>query len=79
MKLRSLIIPIRNGWIKFYEKDQKKLMNEMRRFPKAASDNLFDSLWMAMQGTSAKALEQFAFGSIRVHENQQGLSLFARR
>lgn len=42
MKLRSLIIPIRNGWIKFNEAEQKKLMNEMRRFPKAASDNLMD-------------------------------------
>lgn len=64
MKLRSLIIPIRNGWIKFYEPEQKKLMNEMRRFPKAASDNIFDSLWMAMQGTSNVALKKFSFTSI---------------
>jgi phage uncharacterized protein (putative large terminase), C-terminal domain len=64
MKLRSLIIPIRNGWIKFNEPEQKKLMNEMRRFPKAASDNLFDSLWMAMQGVSDTALKKFSFASI---------------
>ena len=79
MKLRSLIIPIRNGWIKFYEKDQKKLMNEMRRFPKAASDNLLDSLWMAFQKSVTDVAQQFAFGSLRFHENHQGLSLFARR
>ena len=69
MKLRSLIIPIRNGWIKFNEAEQKKLMNEMRRFPKAASDNLFDSLWMAMQGVSETALKKFSFASIETNSS----------
>lgn len=79
MKLRSLIIPIRNGWIKFYEKDQKKLMNEMRRFPKAASDNLMDSLWMAFQKSVTDVAQQFAFGSLTTTRETQGFSLFNRR
>lgn len=79
MKLRSLIIPIRNGWIKFYEKDQKKLMNEMRRFPKAASDNLLDSLWMAFQKSVTDVAQQFAFGSLTTTREHQGFSLFNRR
>lgn len=79
MKLRSLIIPIRNGWIKFYEKDQKKLMNEMRRFPKAASDNLMDSLWMAFQKSVTDVAQQFAFGSLTATRETQGFSLFNRR
>ena len=79
MKLRSLIIPIRNGWIKFYEKDQKKLMNEMRRFPKAASDNLMDSLWLAFQKSVTDVAQQFAFGSLTTTRETQGFSLFSRR
>ena len=79
MKLRSLIIPIRNGWIKFYEKDQKKLMNEMRRFPKAASDNLMDSLWLAFQKSVTDVAQQFAFGSLTTTRETQGFSLFNRR
>ena len=79
MKLRSLIIPIRNGWIKFNEAEQKKLMNEMRRFPKAASDNLMDSLWMAFQKSVTDVAQQFAFGSLTTSRETQGFSLFNQR
>ena len=48
-KLRSLIMPIRNNYIKFRRED-KKLLEELRRFPKGASDNLLDALWLAMYG-----------------------------
>ncbi len=53
-KLRSLIMPIRNNYIKFRRED-KKLLEEMRRFPKGASDNLLDALWLALYGTLATA------------------------
>ena len=78
-KLRSLIIPVRNGWIKFYEPEQKKLMNELRRFPKAASDNCADSLWMAMQRNSDHANMNFSFTSMRLHQQSQGFNIFNRR
>ena len=44
VKLRSLIEPVRNKWIKF-RKDHKKLINELKRFPKG-KDNTLDALWI---------------------------------
>jgi len=62
-KLRSLILPIRNNYIKFRRED-KKLLEEMRRFPKGASDNLLDALWLALQGTLSAGAGSFSFGGI---------------
>jgi len=63
-KLRSLIMPIRNNYIKF-SKDHRKLLEEMRRFPKGASDNLLDALWLALYGTlGGGGASSFSFGSI---------------
>lgn len=63
MKLRSLITPVRNGHYKF-RKDQRKLLEEMRRFPKGASDNLLDALWTATQGVLGGSISTFAFTSL---------------
>jgi len=62
-KLRSLVIPVRNGYLKF-RKDQRKLLDEMRRFPKAASDNAMDALWIATFGIIGGAIQSFSFTSL---------------
>lgn len=48
-KLRSLCVPIRNRHIRF-RKDHRRLIDEMRRFPKGKSDNILDALWIATHG-----------------------------
>ena len=70
-KLRSLIIPIRNGWIKMLL-EHKKLLDEMRRFPKGSSDNLLDALWDATNGIwgGSKNGASFGFGGIDMHKKK---------
>lgn len=65
-KLRSLIMPIRNNYLKF-SRDHKKIIEEMRRFPKGASDNLLDALWLALHGVlgNTGGGASFSFGSIQ--------------
>lgn len=64
MKLRGLVMPIRNNYIKF-SADDKKLLNELRRFPKGSSDNLLDALWLAMVGVLGNGgTPNFSFTSI---------------
>lgn len=63
LKLRSLVTPVRNGYFKF-RKDQRKLLEEMKRFPKARSDNLLDALWLSTVGIIGGGVSQFSFGSI---------------
>ncbi len=46
MKLGSLILPIKNGYFKF-RKGDTKLLNELRRFPKGATDDVMDAFWLA--------------------------------
>jgi len=71
-KLRSLIFPIRNGWLKMLG-EHKKLIEEMRRFPKGASDNLLDALWIATvnvwSGTKGNA--GFGFGGVETQSSKQ--------
>jgi predicted phage terminase large subunit-like protein len=62
-KLRSLIMPIRNNYIKF-SRDQRKLLEEMRRFPKGSSDNLLDALWLATHGVFGGDGFGFSFGGV---------------
>jgi len=71
---------IRNDMIKFKE-EHKRLLSQLRGFPKGSDDGP-DALQMALEaimGLSPQSTQQFAFGSLRTHENHQGLSLFARR
>lgn len=64
LKLRSLVTPVRNGYFRF-QKDQRKLLEEMKRFPKARSDNLLDALWLSTAGIiGGTSASQFSFGSI---------------
>lgn len=79
-RIKSMIPYIRNDMIKFKE-EHKRLLSQLRGFPKGSDDGP-DALQMALEaimGLSPQSTQQFAFGSIRTHENQQGLSLFARR
>ena len=63
LKLRSLVIPVRNGYFKFRE-DQKKLLNEMKRFPRGA-DNAMDALWIATTGIlGGTGTSSFGFGAV---------------
>ena len=70
VKLRSLCVPVRNGYIKF-RKDQRKLLEEFRRFPKGKSDNCLDSLWIATYGVLGGVNNSFSFGSINLQETQK--------
>lgn len=64
MKLRSLVMPIRNNYFRF-SADDKKLLNELRRFPKGASDNLLDALWLAMAGVLGNGgISTFSFTAV---------------
>jgi len=63
VKLRSLCVPIRNGYIKI-RKDQRKLLEEMRRFPVSKSDNCLDALWIATYGLIGGGTSNFGFSSI---------------
>lgn len=69
VKLRSLCVPVRNGYIKF-RKDQRKLLEEFRRFPKGKSDNCLDALWIATYGVLGGVNNSFSFGSINLQETQ---------
>lgn len=62
VKLRSLILPIRNKWIKI-RKDQKKLITEFKRFPRG-KDNTLDALWICTVGIINGGTSTFSFGSI---------------
>lgn len=63
LKLRSLVIPVRNGHFKFRE-EQKKLIEEMKRFPRG-SDNAMDALWIATTGIiGGMGISSFGFGSV---------------
>lgn len=61
-KLRSLIMPIRNKWIKF-RKDHQKLIQEFRRFPRG-KDNGLDALWIATYGLIGNTVQNFSFTSL---------------
>ena len=79
-KLRSLCIPVRSGWFKF-RKDQRRILEEMRRFPKGKSDNCLDALWIATVGIIAGGGPSFSFGSISngtVHKPKQPKSFLSK-
>jgi Terminase-like family. len=70
LKLRSLVIPIRNGYFKF-RNDQRKLLEELRRFPKGASDNLMDALWISTVGViGGAAINQFSFTNLSIESTR---------
>ena len=79
VKLRSLILPVRNKWIKM-RKDQKKLLNEFRRFPRG-KDNTLDALWLAIHGLLNNANTSFSFTSLATSVSSIGssLNIFKRR
>jgi len=82
VKLRSLCVPVRNGHIRF-RKDHRRLIEEMRRFPKGKSDNVLDALWIATVGIIGGNAQSFAFTSLSsVPQKKQSNPLnniFARR
>lgn len=63
VKLRSLCVPMRNGHIKL-RKDHRRLIEEMRRFPKGKSDNCLDALWIALFGALGNTAQTFVFTSL---------------
>lgn len=63
MKLRSLVIPVRNGYIKF-RRDHRRLLDELRRFPKAKTDNCMDALWISTFGVIGGSKPGFCFTSL---------------
>jgi len=77
-KIRSLIIPMRSGWIKV-RKDQRRLLDEMRRFPKGKSDNTLDALWIAVTGFMGTSLQSFSFASLPSPKKQQSNSNIFQR
>lgn len=75
-KLQSLVLPIRNGFFKFH-KEQRKLLQELRRFPKGSSDNAMDALWISTVGVIAgSACSGFGFGSIGISQKQSKSNRF---
>lgn len=80
-RIKSMIPYIRNDMIKFRE-DQKKLISQLRNYPKAGHDDGPDCLQMALEailGISQESSQQFAFGSLTTTREHQGFSLFNRR
>lgn len=72
MKLRSLIIPIRNGYFKF-RRDQRRMLEEFKRFPKGRSDNLMDGFWISTVGViGGGATGSFAFANISTNDVKSG-------
>jgi hypothetical protein len=78
LKLRSLVIPVRNGYYKF-RKDQRKLLEEMRRFPKGASDNLLDALWISTVGLLAGGVNSFCFDKVSLSSRKKQQNIFNMR
>lgn len=75
LKLRSLVIPIRNGYFKF-RKDQRRLFEELRRFPKGASDNVLDALWISTVGViGGSMIKTVSFTSIPTNNPQKSFSI----
>jgi phage terminase large subunit-like protein len=66
LRIRSLVIPMRNNYFRF-SKEHRKLLEEIRRFPKGSSDNLLDAWYLAFYGVLGNANTQFSFGGI--HKN----------
>ena len=80
-RIKSMIPYIRNDMIKFRE-DQKRLISQLRNYPKAGHDDGPDCLQMALEailGISQESSQQFAFGSLTTTREHQGFSLFNRR
>lgn len=81
VKLRSLILPIRNKWIKI-RKDQKKLLNEFKRFPRG-KDNTLDALWLAINGIIGGTATTFSFTAVTAKKQSNsygsyGNSIFSK-
>lgn len=74
LRIRSLIVPVKNGYLKF-NREHKALLEEMRRFPVAKHDDALDSLHLAVTGVIGGANAAFSFSKISIKQKNKSLSL----